>query len=405
LPQPPSDLPHHAEKYFRVFRVEAESQYHAADFVLARRFRSGLNVSTLIEGLEQNLADLFIHTGSGALGRGLSDLRSILSRQLIQADSHSLAEIHREVIFLGGNRQQPVAVAEVIIRQTDLFGTEQKRDASGLEVPANVYGSFIEPTQRMLQRALASRSRTDNERAVGNGLGQSFVFLGTLEKFGRADCRARLAECNCIGIDQPQLMHAEVAHCPCCGADVQRIARAHKDDDEIVEFGGDRQTLILRFEVCVMGYQEVLPFWEGLLFGIHPLPPRSIGINDLAHFSDLIYGLQQLRGKILSRKELTRDSIVFACQWHQYDGWEFSVKVAVNIAACGKTLGITDVERQRSKDSIHFIRSEIAGEFFLMPGIQKRDQKQRAAENNQGDVAGLRIESPNVNQKDFRDAG
>ncbi len=35
-----------------------------------------------------------------------------------------------------------------------------------------------------------------------------------------------------------------------------------------------------------------------------PPPRRSIGIIDLGEFQDLIYGLQSLRGKILSRKEL-----------------------------------------------------------------------------------------------------
>src|ERR1039458_9597942 len=47
------------------------------------------------------------------------------------------------------------------------------------------------------------------------------------------------------------------------------------------------------------------PFWESLPFGNSPPPlPRSIGISNLGGIRDLIYGLQSLRGKILSRKEL-----------------------------------------------------------------------------------------------------
>jgi hypothetical protein len=37
-----------------------------------------------------------------------------------------------------------------------------------------------------------------------------------------------------------------------------------------------------------------------------PLPPRSVGIFDLAGFRELIYGAQSLRGKILYLKGLGR---------------------------------------------------------------------------------------------------
>jgi hypothetical protein len=40
-------------------------------------------------------------------------------------------------------------------------------------------------------------------------------------------------------------------------------------------------------------------------FGVPP-PLLSIGISDVAENLEIIYGAQQLRGKILSRKELAR---------------------------------------------------------------------------------------------------
>jgi len=46
------------------------------------------------------------------------------------------------------------------------------------------------------------------------------------------------------------------------------------------------------------------PIWEGVADARYPLPPRCIGITDLKEILDLIYGLQSLRGKILSRKGL-----------------------------------------------------------------------------------------------------
>lgn len=75
-------------------------------------------------------------------------------------------------------------------------------------------------------------------------------------------------------------------------------------------------------------------YW--LVTGIPPTPP-SPGISDLAPNCKIIYGLQRLRGKILSRKDLARDSVAFGCRYDQYDESESRVKVMVNMACCGKT--------------------------------------------------------------------
>ena len=39
-------------------------------------------------------------------------------------------------------------------------------------------------------------------------------------------------------------------------------------------------------------------------FGRIPLPYQSIGISDITENLEVIYGAQQLRGKILSRRDL-----------------------------------------------------------------------------------------------------
>jgi hypothetical protein len=63
------------------------------------------------------------------------------------------------------------------------------------------------------------------------------------------------------------------------------------------------------------------PIWEGMADAGYPSPPWSIGIADLEEILDLIYGLQSLRGKILSRKELaaeigfSRNSAIFFLYW------------------------------------------------------------------------------------------
>jgi len=57
---------------------------------------------------------------------------------------------------------------------------------------------------------------------------------------------------------------------------------------------------------CVEGGSEFFPKWESVPEMEYPLPPRCIGIRNLAENLEVIQGAQQLRGKILSRKELAR---------------------------------------------------------------------------------------------------
>jgi hypothetical protein len=68
-----------------------------------------------------------------------------------------------------------------------------------------------------------------------------------------------------------------------------------------------------------------------------PPPPWSIGIIDLEEIRDLIYGLQLLKGKILSRKEFSlRSNPDGQCK---YRGREFLSQGWMNIAReslCGK---------------------------------------------------------------------
>ena len=56
----------------------------------------------------------------------------------------------------------------------------------------------------------------------------------------------------------------------------------------------------------VLGFGEKrVPFWETDGFWGIPPPPRISGIIDLEENREIIYGAQQLAGKILIRKELS----------------------------------------------------------------------------------------------------
>src|SRR5579863_5533890 len=95
----------------------------------------------------------------------------------------------------------------------------------------------------MLQIARANRSSSHHKGAVGNCLGNGFVFFCGSQHGGGTDRRTSLAECRLEWVHYPQTMKTKVAHRPGSRADVERIARVHQHDMQILEFGGSWQAL------------------------------------------------------------------------------------------------------------------------------------------------------------------
>src|SRR5215469_5874348 len=99
---------------------------------------------------------------------------------LIETHCYRLPQVHRDMFLVGGDRQQPMAVGEVIVRQADLFRSEQQGNASDLEMPANhSCGIVSKLAQRMLQDAVAYCASTDHLRTVGDRLRNRREFFGT----------------------------------------------------------------------------------------------------------------------------------------------------------------------------------------------------------------------------------
>ena len=59
-------------------------------------------------------------------------------------------------------------------------------------------------------------------------------------------------------------------------------------------------------------------FGKRVDFRGYPSPSRSIGISDIAENLEKIYGAQELRGKILSRKDL---DLTYACLFTRLSLW------------------------------------------------------------------------------------
>jgi len=80
--------------------------------------------------------------------------------------------------FFGRDVQQPVAVAEIFVRQPDFFRAEQKSNSLRLQILADrAAGDFVEPAHRKLQSPIAHCRRPYNQRAVGDGLSNGLKFF------------------------------------------------------------------------------------------------------------------------------------------------------------------------------------------------------------------------------------
>src|SRR5439155_15824712 len=119
------------------------------------------------------------------------------THQLIQANRHRLRDVHRAVLFARRNAQQPVAVAEVFVREATLLRSEQQSDTPTLrtQLPPDQKRGSRQGSQWMLQFSMLQRRRSDHQGAVCDRLSNALVFLSMVEQPGRADRRASLAKC------------------------------------------------------------------------------------------------------------------------------------------------------------------------------------------------------------------
>ena len=122
-------MPKDAEREIRIGGREVEAADEAADFFfggaggapLLGTTGTGFQIATGTEGVEQERSETLEIGGSSEdmflwLRDGLG-----IARELVEANSYGLTEIHGAMLFAGGNAQKPMAVAEVFIRKTTLL--------------------------------------------------------------------------------------------------------------------------------------------------------------------------------------------------------------------------------------------------------------------------------------------
>jgi hypothetical protein len=110
---------------------------------------------------------------------------------------------------------------------------------------ANHRGANLHALERMLEVAMADRCGPHDKRAIGNGLGNSFVLFSAGQNIRGIHGGACALKSHVVGIHHTEMAKSEVAHRPGSRANVEGIARIHQDDSQMIEFSRNRQAVLI----------------------------------------------------------------------------------------------------------------------------------------------------------------
>src|SRR5438445_433691 len=139
------------------------------------------------------------------------------------------------------NPHQPMAVTQVLIRETNLLRTEQEGHSARGERLANQSPALLQTSNGELRFAAAAGGGADHEGTIGHRLRHALVLIRISKQSSSAYRRPGLPKSNLVGIYHAQVEKAEIAHSPRGCTDVERIPRAHQDNAQTVDFTGNRQ--------------------------------------------------------------------------------------------------------------------------------------------------------------------
>jgi len=234
--QLPRNLAEHAQPDFGIVRIQPHPAYQAPRLEFRRSGHRCVNIARFRQHLEQQAGDA-LQVGSRRRLLRLGHLpRRRRSRQLIQAHRDGLAQIHRAMFPARRDPHEPVAMRHILVAQPVLLGAEQQGRAGVVrQMLADQTAAVLEPADRMLDRTASDGRCSDDERAIGDGVGDGWEFARTLQEVSCFDGRFRLQKGDVVRVDQAQIHGAEVAHCARGRADVQRVARRHQNHGEVLQ--------------------------------------------------------------------------------------------------------------------------------------------------------------------------
>src|SRR3989338_8846260 len=153
-------------------------------------------------------------------------------RGLVQDDGHGVGEVERGIGAVSGNGQGQIALLELLVGQADALAPEHEAvHAVGCPVPGHERAHGQRAAQN-LHAVLGLRARCNRDVDSSEGFLQGVHDPRFLED-GKTVHGPRLgfvAERVRFGVDERQVLAAEVLHGPCHGAEVARVLGLHEDD-------------------------------------------------------------------------------------------------------------------------------------------------------------------------------
>ena len=159
-----------------------------------------------------------------------------LAYQFVKCDRNCLPEIHGHMFVAGGNVDQPVAVAEFLVAQTELLRSEEQRDRRRCELLTNESRAFVEPADGVLQIAVLDRGGSDDQCTIGDSFSQASAFLGAGQQGRSTHSGTGFAKRQFVRIDHAEPQESEVAHGARGGTDIEWIARCYQHHAQAIEF-------------------------------------------------------------------------------------------------------------------------------------------------------------------------
>lgn len=168
---------------------------------------------------------------------GLGRCRLRVTYQLIEDNGDGLAQIHGGMCGAGGDAEQQLAVAEILVGQAGLLRTEEDGYAgTGAEMLPDGFRTGCERLERFLEMAAAAVGGADNEGEVRNRGSYIFEALSGQQDGLGVDGGPRFAERWIPGPNDAQMQRSKVGHGASGCADVERVARTDEDNSETIEF-------------------------------------------------------------------------------------------------------------------------------------------------------------------------
>jgi hypothetical protein len=237
----PEELAEETEPVVQVRRGKCEMADEAANLCLHGGLGGAMRKALEGERFEEEGDEAFFFSGGGEGGFGGGRfwiLWTGLANELVENDGDGLAEVHGGVVGLGGNTEQEVAVAEVVIGEADFFRSEEDGDVGTVaEVGLDDCGGGFEGRDWLQQIAL-SAGGADDQGAVGDGLGELLELFGCSEDGLSIDGGLRLLKGDGVRMHYAQVGEAEVGHGAGGRANVEGVAAVDQDYVEAGLFCG-----------------------------------------------------------------------------------------------------------------------------------------------------------------------